>query len=88
MLVSVIISLTFVHRDYLLWVEKPFTNLCWVVCCLGLIFVHTGLVAFHMATNDYLIQEMDRVWPIILFLVLSAVLTLTIAELCKWQEIK
>ncbi|XP_055605027.1 transmembrane protein 94 isoform X2 [Uranotaenia lowii] len=84
----VIISSSFVHRDYSSFKKSPFSNLAWVSVTAGLLLFHTLTIVVHIVTDDYYWQEMDRVWPIVLFLLFTAVVTFTLTEFFKWEEIK
>ncbi|XP_062539397.1 transmembrane protein 94 isoform X3 [Armigeres subalbatus] len=84
----VMISSSFVHRDYTSFRRSPLGNLCWVSASAGLLLFHTLTIVVQICTDDYYWQEMDRVWPIVLFLVLTASITLALTEFFKWEEIK
>ncbi|XP_055633358.1 transmembrane protein 94 isoform X2 [Toxorhynchites rutilus septentrionalis] len=84
----VTISASFVHRDYTSFRRNPLSNLCWVSVAAGLLVFHTLIVVVHVCTNEYYWQEVNRIWPVVLFLILTAVVTFAITEFFKWEEIK
>ncbi|XP_058815136.1 transmembrane protein 94 isoform X2 [Topomyia yanbarensis] len=84
----VTVSASFVHRDYTCYRRSPFSNLCWVSVVAGLLLFHTLTIVVHICTDDYYWDEMDRVWPIVLFLLLTTVVTFALTEFFKWEEIK
>ncbi|XP_065080597.1 transmembrane protein 94 isoform X2 [Ochlerotatus camptorhynchus] len=84
----VTISTSFVHRDYTSFNRSPLGNLCWVSASAALLLFHTLTIVIQVCIDDYYWQEMDRVWPIVLFLVLTACLTFAMTEFFKWEEIK
>ncbi|XP_035897448.1 transmembrane protein 94 isoform X2 [Anopheles stephensi] len=84
----VTISASFVHRDYNCFKRSPLSNLCWVSVVALLLLVHLGLVVLQLCTDDYLWQEMERVWPIVVCIVLTVLATFLASEFFKWEEIK
>ncbi|XP_053665688.1 transmembrane protein 94 [Anopheles marshallii] len=84
----VTISASFVHRDYNCFKRSPLSNLCWVSVVALLLLVHLTLVVLQLCTDSYLWQEMERVWPIVLCIVLTVLLTFLASEFFKWEEIK
>uniref|UniRef100_A0A182SNJ4 Cation-transporting P-type ATPase C-terminal domain-containing protein n=1 Tax=Anopheles maculatus TaxID=74869 RepID=A0A182SNJ4_9DIPT len=84
----VTISASFVHRDYNCFKRSPLSNLCWVSVVALLLLVHLGLVVLQLCTDDYLWQEMERVWPIVVCIVLTVFATFLASEFFKWEEIK
>ncbi|CAD7091091.1 unnamed protein product [Hermetia illucens] len=84
----VIISASFVHRDHLIWRKNPCTNRIWILCSLALIVCHSIICSLQVSLSDYIIHELPKVWPIVLFLITSSVLSFIVTEICKWQEIK
>lgn len=84
----VAVSSSFVHRDYTSFRRSPLGNLCWVAASAGLLLFHTLTIVVQICTDDYYWEEMDRVWPIVLFLLLTASVTLALTEFFKWEEIK
>uniref|UniRef100_A0A1Q3FCQ9 Putative conserved plasma membrane protein n=1 Tax=Culex tarsalis TaxID=7177 RepID=A0A1Q3FCQ9_CULTA len=84
----VTISTSFVHRDYTTFKRSPLTNLCWVSVAAGLLLFHLLTIVVQICTDDYYWQEMNRVWPIVLFLMATSSLTLALTEFFKWEEIK
>ncbi|XP_053682637.1 transmembrane protein 94 isoform X3 [Sabethes cyaneus] len=84
----IILSASFVHRDYTCFRRNPLSNLCWVSVAAGLLLFHTLTIVLHICTDDYYWAEMERVWPIVLFLLLTTVVTFVLTEIFKWEEIK
>uniref|UniRef100_A0A182N110 Cation-transporting P-type ATPase C-terminal domain-containing protein n=1 Tax=Anopheles dirus TaxID=7168 RepID=A0A182N110_9DIPT len=84
----VTISASFVHRDYNCFRRSPLTNLCWVSVVATLLVVHLGLAVLQLCTDHYLWQEMERVWPVVLGIVLTVIATFLTSEFFKWEEIK
>ncbi|KFB34903.1 AGAP000576-PA-like protein [Anopheles sinensis] len=84
----VTISASFVHRDHICIRRSPLSNLCWVSVVALTLLVHLALAVVQLLTDDYLWQEMDRVWPIVLCIVLMAIATFFASEIFKWEEIK
>ncbi|XP_040173075.1 transmembrane protein 94 isoform X1 [Anopheles arabiensis] len=84
----VTISASFVHRDYNCFKRSPLTNLCWVSVVALLLLVHLGLAVLQLCTDDHLWREMERVWPIVLGIVLTVLVTFAASEFFKWEEIK
>ncbi|XP_055549680.1 transmembrane protein 94 isoform X2 [Wyeomyia smithii] len=84
----VIVSASFVHRDYTCFRRNPLSNLCWVSVAAGLLLFHTLIIVLHICTDAYYWAEMERVWPIVLFLLFTTVLTFALTEFFKWEEIK
>uniref|UniRef100_A0A182QD36 Cation-transporting P-type ATPase C-terminal domain-containing protein n=1 Tax=Anopheles farauti TaxID=69004 RepID=A0A182QD36_9DIPT len=84
----VTISASFVHRDYNCFRRSPLTNLCWVSVVAMLLVVHLGLAVLQLCTDRYLWQEMERVWPVVLCIVLTVIATFLTSEFFKWEEIK
>uniref|UniRef100_A0A336MG02 CSON001119 protein n=1 Tax=Culicoides sonorensis TaxID=179676 RepID=A0A336MG02_CULSO len=82
------ISSTFVHRDYSIWEKNPFRNVCWLSSCALLFGFHIVVILLQFVLNDYVIHEVERIWPICLFLLISVTVTYAIAEFIKWEEIK
>uniref|UniRef100_A0A182JHX8 Cation-transporting P-type ATPase C-terminal domain-containing protein n=1 Tax=Anopheles atroparvus TaxID=41427 RepID=A0A182JHX8_ANOAO len=84
----VTISASFVHRDHICFRRSPLSNLCWVSVVALTLLVHLALAIVQLLTDDYLWQEMERVWPIVLCIVLMAIATFLASEIFKWEEIK
>ncbi|XP_058443987.1 transmembrane protein 94 isoform X3 [Malaya genurostris] len=82
------VSTSFVHRDYTCYRRNPLSNLCWVSVAAGLVLFHILTVVVHICTDDYYWNEMDRVWPIVLFLFFTIAVTFGLTEFFKWEEIK
>ncbi|XP_053678100.1 transmembrane protein 94 [Anopheles nili] len=84
----VTISASFVHRDYNCFKRSPLSNLCWVSVVALLLLVHLGLAVLQLCTDGYLWQEMERVWPVVLIIVVTVFITFLASEFFKWEEIK
>ncbi|XP_055296845.1 transmembrane protein 94 isoform X2 [Sitodiplosis mosellana] len=84
----VIISMSFVHRDYSIWTKNPFTNRAWLAVCVTIFIVQTIIFALNLLLNRKIVDQLENVWPIVLFLIGSLVIVFVIVEFCKWQELK
>ncbi|XP_050082720.1 transmembrane protein 94 isoform X2 [Anopheles aquasalis] len=84
----VVISATFVHRDYNCIRRSPFTNLCWVTVVAGLLLLHLALLVLQITCDPYFWQQMEHHWPIALYIVLVTFVTFVASEFFKWEEIK
>ncbi|XP_035791329.1 transmembrane protein 94-like isoform X2 [Anopheles albimanus] len=84
----VVISATFVHRDYNCIRRSPFTNLCWVTVVAGLLLLHLALLVLQITCDPYFWQQMEHYWPIALYIILMTIVTFVASEFFKWEEIK
>uniref|UniRef100_A0A2M4ADM6 Uncharacterized protein n=2 Tax=Anopheles triannulatus TaxID=58253 RepID=A0A2M4ADM6_9DIPT len=84
----VVISATFVHRDYNCIRRSPFTNLCWVTVVAGLLLFHLALLVLQITCDPYFWQQMEHHWPIALYIIFMTIVTFVASEFFKWEEIK
>ncbi|XP_052867770.1 transmembrane protein 94 [Anopheles cruzii] len=84
----VTISASFVHRDYNCFKRSPLTNLCWVSVVALLLLVHLAVLVVQLCTDDYLWQQMERIWPVAVYILLMTLVTFCASEFFKWEEIK
>ncbi|XP_031627987.1 transmembrane protein 94 isoform X2 [Contarinia nasturtii] len=84
----VIISMSFVHRDYSIWNKSPFTNSAWLTVCIAILLFQTFIFALNLLLYEKILEQISIYWPIILFLGGSLIIVFLIVEFCKWQELK
>ncbi|XP_036318816.1 transmembrane protein 94 isoform X4 [Rhagoletis pomonella] len=84
----VMISASFVHRDHSLWQRNPFRNSIWFFTCSCTLLLHVVVCAVQIFLHDTYFKEACGMWPAIVFLYCGSLISLTITEICKWQEIK
>ncbi|KAH8328098.1 hypothetical protein KR067_003960 [Drosophila pandora] len=84
----VVISVTFVHRDYALWQRNPFTNRIWAITCLVLLIFHGIICTLQVAFDDFLQDQLPKVWVAMLVLFGGSLLSMIASELAKFQENK
>ncbi|XP_073997846.1 transmembrane protein 94-like protein l(2)k05819 isoform X2 [Rhodnius prolixus] len=84
----VMVSISFVHREYLSWRRSPFRNKTWLYTCIVILLLQSiyTLMAVLMARNsDY---ELETPWIAIVLAAVSPPFIFLINEFIKWQEIK
>ncbi|XP_014257141.1 transmembrane protein 94 isoform X3 [Cimex lectularius] len=85
----VMVSLSFVHREYLCWRRSPFRNKFWLFTSVALLFIQTiyTIIAVFL-TNEGQNYELDTPWIAIALAFSSPLVILVVNEFVKWQEIK
>ncbi|XP_017094956.2 transmembrane protein 94 isoform X1 [Drosophila bipectinata] len=84
----VVISVTFVHRDYALWQRNPFTNRIWAITCLVLLAFHGVICTLQVVLDDFLQEQLPKLWVAMLVLFGGSLLSMIASELAKFQENK
>lgn len=87
-LLSVTVSSSFVHRDFLFWKRNAFKNRYWAYSSFILLTCHGLLMVLQIFWDDDVEKTLSRKWPVMVVVLCSALVTFAITELCKWQEIK
>ncbi|KAK9509058.1 hypothetical protein O3M35_006462 [Rhynocoris fuscipes] len=85
----VMVSISFVHREYLSWRRSPFRNKTWLITCvilLSLQGVYT-IIAIYVARNNSEYQ-LNIPWIAIILALVSPIVIVFVNEFIKWQEIK
>ncbi|KAG5667696.1 hypothetical protein PVAND_015667 [Polypedilum vanderplanki] len=84
----IVISSSFVHRDYSIWKKNPLSNSCWVLTSSIILILHLILFICQIVFNNYSLNEMNDKWPALVILIVSIFFIASVAELCKYYEIK
>ncbi|XP_068140127.1 LOW QUALITY PROTEIN: endoplasmic reticulum magnesium-transporting P-type ATPase [Drosophila tropicalis] len=84
----VFVSISFVHRDHALWQRNPFRNRIWSLTCLGILLVHGLICGTQLIIDDFMQEHLTNLWPALIVLFGSSLLSLLISELAKFQENK
>uniref|UniRef100_A0A1B6BXT8 Cation-transporting P-type ATPase C-terminal domain-containing protein n=1 Tax=Clastoptera arizonana TaxID=38151 RepID=A0A1B6BXT8_9HEMI len=85
----VVISSSFVHREYLSWRRGPYKNGIWLSTAIILLVIQvlfSYIILWLSSTGEP--SMFDLSWSIIGTVALSPIIVFLINELVKWQEIK
>ncbi|KAF2879084.1 hypothetical protein ILUMI_27093 [Ignelater luminosus] len=85
------ISMSFVHREYSIWQRSPHKNFLWLAIVIALLILQLifTILSFNQAAKDYENYIGFQIANfVIVFAVLSPLLTFIVNEMVKKQEIK
>lgn len=85
----VMVSISFVHREYLSWRRSPFRNKTWLYTCIVILLLQSiyTMIAVFLARN-YSEYKLETPWIAIVLAATSPLVIFLVNEFIKWQEIK
>lgn len=85
---SAFISASFVHRDHTVWQRNPFSNKIWTFTVLIMLILHALLFILQVTLDEDVYREIPTVWTNVVFVLVTTIISFSVTEICKCQEIK